>query len=182
MLMIERVPKLLLLWMSSGSPRCPLLVCSSRYCNILLARPDNCTMMDGRGDQLCRSNICKHWLEQQYATKLTVVLLRERERIWIRERSCEVVTWQISPRHSCQSLFLPLSPTCTDRKTHTPTRAAADYYQALELHRTGPDITGRPIRSPNVHRGPEISQLAMLIVLGWVRMGDVDTEMLVSCY
>lgn len=39
--------------------------------------------------QLSRSNVCRHWVEQQYATKLTVVLLEKKEKGGVGGNSCQ---------------------------------------------------------------------------------------------
>jgi len=43
---------------------------------------DEHTMSSAVRHQPCRSNVLRHWLEQQYATKLTVVLWKKTEEIY----------------------------------------------------------------------------------------------------
>lgn len=56
------------------------------YCNILCE--DESTMSSDvrlwrARLQPCRSNVLRHWLEQQYAMKLTVVLCEKTEKIYL---------------------------------------------------------------------------------------------------
>lgn len=65
--------------------------------------------------QLSRSKVCRHWVEQQYATKLTVVLLekkkgRGREQLSVKIKAAgpmpeQTISWFIKYRISRSQLF-----------------------------------------------------------------------------
>lgn len=54
--------------------------------------------------QLSRSKVCRHWVEQQYATKLTVVLLGEKKKRGGKQLSVKIKAPGSIPHRQCAGL------------------------------------------------------------------------------